>query len=115
MRPYVNFTLRAGWVGISLLASSLAAAARDPVPRLDVTPSCESSARRLVFIDSSKEACIKHEMESHKVLVRHWSHYNKTDKTDCLTKITKGGPPSYTELLSCVETMQHARAVRKSL
>jgi hypothetical protein len=94
---------------------SLNVAARDAVPKFNVGPSCESAARRMVFVKTSKEACIKQEMEAHKVLVRHWSQFAKIDKTNCVNKITQGGPPSYSELLSCLENMQHARAVRKSL
>jgi hypothetical protein len=115
VRPQIKIALHVAWAVTLLIESSLDVAARDAVPKLNIRTSCESAARRLVFVDSSKEACIKHEMQAHEVLVRHWSQYAKVDKTSCVSKVTQGGPPSYSELVSCLDTMQHARAIRKSL
>jgi hypothetical protein len=115
MERHIKIALCIMWVSVLVIAGSLNVAARDAVPKFNVGPSCESTARRMVFVNSSKEACIKQETEAHKVLVRHWSQFAKIDKTNCVDKVSQGGPPSYTELLSCLENMQHARAVRKSL
>ena len=115
MKRHIKIALCIVWVSVLFIAGSLNVAARDAVPKFNIEPSCESAARRMVFVNSSKEACIKQEMEAHKVLVRHWSRYEKIDKTNCVDKVTQGGPPSYSELLSCLENMQRARAVRKSL
>jgi|SRR5215813_3061434 len=115
MRPQIQAALHIALVSILLIVSSLDVIARDAVPKFDIRPSCESTARRLLFLNGTTEACIKQELEAHKALIRHWSQYAKIDKTNCADKVSQGGPPSYIELLSCLETMQHARAARKSL
>ena len=115
MRPQIQPALRITLVSILLIVSSLEVVARDAVPKFNIRPSCESTTRRLLFVNGSIEACIKQELEAHKTLIRHWSQYTKIDRTNCADKVSQGGPPSYVELLSCLETMQHARAVRKSL
>ena len=115
MGQQIKIALRIVSFSILLIGSIFDVAAKDAVPKLNIRPSCESAARRLLFVNSSIDACIKQEMEAHKVLIRHWPQFAKVDKTNCADKVTQGGPPSYIELLSCLETAQHARAVRQSL
>jgi hypothetical protein len=100
-------------IGIALLLSdsSLGIAAPDAVPKFNTRASCESSARAALFPDKSVEACLKQENEAHGSLLRHWPHYNRADKSHCVGKVNRGGPPSYIELLS-FETMTHAREIR---
>jgi hypothetical protein len=100
-------------IGLLITNSSLGIAAPDAVPKLNTRPSCESSARAALFPDRSVESCLRQEQEAHRSLLRHWPQYNKADRTHCVSKVTKGGPPSYVELLSCFETMAHARAIRR--
>jgi hypothetical protein len=91
VRPQIKIALPVAWAVTLLIEGSLDVAARDAVPKLNVSTSCESAARRLVFVNSSKEACIKHEMQAHEVLVRHWSQYAKVDKASCVSKVTRRG------------------------
>jgi hypothetical protein len=89
-------------------------AAADVVPNLDTRPTCESPGRKAMAHRGSIQVCLKAENEAHAVLVRHWSQYPKSDKSNCVGKVTKGGPPSYIELHSCLETFNHAREIRKA-
>ena len=99
-------------IGLLLSDSGLGIAAPDAVPKLNTRPTCESPTRAALFPDKSVEACLKQENEAHRSLLRHWPHYNRADKTHCVGKVNKGGPPSYVKLLSCFEIMAHAREIR---
>jgi hypothetical protein len=46
------------------------------------------------------------------VLAQNWSKYNAADKTQCIGNVKTGGPASYVELLSCLEIMRDAKAIR---
>ena len=41
-----------------------------------------------------------------------WSQYRAADKTLCVGMVSKGGPPRYVELLSCLEIMKDAAVIR---
>jgi hypothetical protein len=98
---------------ILFAGSSAGIAAADVVPKLDTRPTCESAGRKAMTHKGSIEVCLNSEKEAHGALVRHWSQYPKSDKSDCVGKVSKGGPPSYIELHSCLETLNHAREIRK--
>jgi len=117
MKPLTSqFTVVCCLVCVGALLTTDNAAAADVVPKFNVRPSCNSPARRLVVVGHAKvpEACLKHEKEAHEVLIKHWSRYALSDKTNCVGKVSYGGPPSYIELLSCFETMEHARKIREA-
>jgi hypothetical protein len=102
---------------ILFAATSPGIAAADVVPKLDTRPTCDSPGRKAMAHRGSTgsiEVCLASENEAHAALVRHWSQYPKSDKSDCVGKVTKGGPPSYIELHSCLETLNHAREIRKA-
>ena len=99
---------------ILFAASGPGIAAPDVVPRLDTRPSCESPGRKAMSHTGSIKVCLDSENEAHAALVRHWSQYPKSDKSDCIGKVTRGGPPSYIELHSCLQTLGHAREIRKA-
>jgi hypothetical protein len=101
--------------GILSIESVPSIAAPEVVPKFNTAPSCESSARKAISHGSSTgsiEACRKSEKEAHEVLIKHWSKYAKIDKTNCVGKVSQGGPPSYIELHSCLETMKYSREIR---
>jgi hypothetical protein len=60
----------------------------------------------------SIEACKRSESHAHAALVEHWSQYTNDDKTNCHGMVTQGGPPSYVELHSCLESRKHVREIR---
>jgi hypothetical protein len=103
-------------VGALLTSDGPSAAAPDVVPNFNVRPSCESPARRLVVVGHAEApaACLKQEKEAHEVLIKHWSRYAVSDKTSCVGKVSYGGPPSYVELLSCLEIREHANEAREA-
>jgi hypothetical protein len=97
------------WAGASFAAS-------DAVPKFNTAVSCESPGRKSMHIgntDRSVEACKKSENEAHHDLLKTWSKFPATDRKNCHSKVSGGGPPSYIELHSCLETMRHARDIRE--
>jgi hypothetical protein len=104
-------------VGILLTESSISHAATDAVPKLDTRLSCESHGRKAITHGNSNlsiAACKRSEDHAHQVLVQHWSQYTNNDKTNCHGMVTQGGPPSYVELHSCLESRKHAREIREA-
>jgi hypothetical protein len=102
-------------VGILFTEGSVALAAPDAVPKLDIKLSCESHGRKAITHGNSNlsiEACKRSENDAHAVLIKHWSQYSTSDKSNCHGMVTRGGPPSYVELHSCLESRKHAREIR---
>ena len=101
---------------IALVAISLglpvAIAFADSPPKLNVNPSCDAAARGAVTAGRNKEACLADERTAENALAENWSKYNAADKTQCIGNVKTGGPPSYVELLSCLEIMRDSKAIR---
>jgi len=85
----------------------------DSPPKLDVTPSCDAAARGAISAGRDKEACLVDERSAEGVLTQNWSKYDSADKTQCVGNVRTGGPASYVELLSCLEIMRDAKAIRQ--
>ena len=79
---------------------------------LEVGPSCEAAAQGSVILGRDKKACLGDETTAQDTLKQNWSKYAASDKNDCVGMVTTGGPPSYVELLSCVEILRDARNIR---
>jgi hypothetical protein len=98
---------------IALIAMGIGAQpAIAQVPKLDVTPSCEAAARGAITLGRDKQACLGDENAARETLEKGWSKYNSADKTQCVGLARQGGPPSYVELLSCLEVMRDSKNVR---
>jgi hypothetical protein len=95
-----------------LVGSSMGSAAADNVPKLNIGPSCEAAARGAVVAGRNIEACLGDERQAQEQAAKNWSQYRSEDKQQCVTLVNKGGPPSYVELLSCLEVMKDARSMQ---
>ena len=96
------------------LGSQAAPTRADSPPRLKVETSCEAAGRGAVMLGRNKEACLADETTAQDTLKQNWSKYSAIDKTQCVGMATNGGPPSYVELLSCLEIMRDARNIRNA-
>jgi hypothetical protein len=83
-------------------------------PTLQVGPSCEAAARGSVVLGRDKKACLSDETTAQGTLKQNWSKYAASDKNECISMVTTGGPASYVELLSCVEILRDARNIRRA-
>jgi hypothetical protein len=92
-------------------APEIVAAASDP-PKFDVSQSCEGAAREALVVGRNKETCMADERTAQNELARNWPQYAARDRAQCVSMVSKGGPPSYVELLSCLEVMRDAKTTR---
>jgi hypothetical protein len=89
------------------------AGADDP-PTLNMGPTCDAAAAGAITIGRDKQTCMEDEGAARDLVTKNWSQYLAADKTQCVGMISKGGPASYVELLSCLEIMKDAAAIRKA-
>jgi hypothetical protein len=95
----------------TLLTASIAAS--DGPPKLKLGQSCDAAARGAITAGRDKEACMADERAAQDQVAKTWSKYATADKTDCIGMNRTGGPPSYVELLTCLEIMRDAKTIRK--
>lgn len=98
---------------VLLLGLPAAAALADSPPRLDVTQSCDAAARGAISAGRDKESCFADERAARDLLAKGWTNFNAAHKTQCIGNVKTGGPPSYVELLSCLEVMRDAKKFRE--
>ena len=98
---------------VLMLGLPAAIALADSPPKLNVAPSCDAAARGAISAGRDKEACLVDERTAEGVLAQNWSKYDPADKTQCVGNVKTGGPASYVELLSCLEIMRDAKAIRQ--
>jgi hypothetical protein len=106
-----TLSVRMALIAISLGAQTAIALADGP-PTLNVGPSCDAAARGAIVIGRDKQACMGDENAALDVLKKNWGQYNARDKVQCVGNVRTGGPASYVELLSCLEIMRDAKAIR---
>jgi hypothetical protein len=96
-----------------LLGLQVAVAVADDLPKFDLAPTCAAAAKYAISAGRDKDACLGDEHTAENTLVQNWSKYNAADKTQCVGNVRTGGPASYVELLSCLEIMRDAKAIRE--
>ena len=98
---------------ITLLSTRFGNSAGDGVPKLNVRPSCEAAAAGSVIEGRNTKACLDDERGAQDQITQNWSKYSPTDKTQCIGMVNTGGPPSYVELLACLDIMKDSRESRR--
>jgi hypothetical protein len=96
-----------------VLGLDVADAVADDPPKLDVTTTCTAAAQYSISAGRDKEACLGDESTAQTTLAQNWSKYNADDKSQCVGTVKTGGPPSYVELLSCIEILRDAKQIRE--
>jgi uncharacterized protein CbrC (UPF0167 family) len=86
----------------------------DATPKLNIVPSCTAAASYAGLVGRDEAACVSDENDALDALNKNWSQYSSSDKSDCVGTVETGGPPSYVELLSCLEMMKDVAAIHKS-
>lgn len=95
---------------VVLAATHLALNVAD-VPNLNVEPGCHAAAEAMKGQGNREpKACLRDEQLARATLQKQWHTFSVAERTRCVRLTTLGGPPSYVELLSCV---QIAKDVRK--
>jgi hypothetical protein len=91
-----------------LLAGSAFAA--DHPPKLDVQTSCEAAASRGINGRTS-QACMDEENSAQSTLRDKWAQFSVSQRSRCTGLVQTGGPPSYVELLTCLEMAEQAQKI----
>jgi hypothetical protein len=117
MRTLTLHTPTVSVIGAAIAAAihGIAAAAAGGPPELDVRPSCRAADRVSVIVagadkaHADMKACLDDERTARVALLRHWASFSPVARTQCVGMNRTGGPPSYVELLTCLEVMRDAR------
>lgn len=78
-------------------------------PELDVHTSC-NAARGALTTERNMQACLSDEQTAKDALIKDWSNFSPITRTQCVGMNRTGGPPSYVELLVCLEVMRDAKS-----
>ncbi len=87
-----------------------AAFASDGPPQLDVQTSCNAVASRGMNGRTS-EACMNEENSAQGTLRDKWRQFSSSQRSRCTGLVRTGGPPSYVELLTCLEMAEQAQKI----
>ncbi len=79
-------------------------------PNLDVSESCNAATFGAVSAARDKQACLEDERTAKDQLTKVWNTFAQDVKASCIGMNRTGGPPSYVELLTCLEVLRDARA-----
>jgi len=96
---------------VVLTAAHLVLTAHE-VPRLNVEPSCRAAADALIRQGrGNAHACMQDERHARAKLEKRWRSFSGKERTRCQELTTLGGPPSYVELLTCLQMAKDARTL----
>jgi hypothetical protein len=95
-------------IAAAIAGAAPGAARPDGPPELDVSISCRAAARGSVAVGGGRQACLNDERTAKDALAKDWSSFSPLARTQCVGMNRTGGPPSYVELLVCLEIMRDA-------
>ena len=96
-------------LGVQMLFLGAAFGADHP-PQLDVQTSCNAVASRGMNGRTSK-ACMDEENSAQNTLRDKWMQFSASQRSRCSGLVQTGGPPSYVELLTCLEMAEQAQKI----
>ncbi len=81
----------------------------DRIPKFNVEKSCSRvSSVTTAIRQRDSSACERDEKDARSKLGEQWSHFTAAQRSDCIGLVSMGGPPSYVELLTCLEMAKQA-------
>jgi hypothetical protein len=86
-----------------LLATSHLVLAADTVPKLNYEPTCRTAVESAANTSRDETSCKQDEETARATLGKVWIQYTTVQRTHCVQLTSLGGPPSYVELLTCLE------------
>jgi hypothetical protein len=97
-------------VALLLTGLSLLIRVADVVPKYDVKPTCRAAVSLAAGTEGrTVESCIAGEEAARKQLSKEWPKIPVAERSQCINTMTKGGSPSYVELVVCLEMMRDSR------
>jgi hypothetical protein len=107
-------------IPIMILASQLVIAVADEVPKFDISRGCKVDSNAVFDPSLGKSGTIKRcmddEQQAKDQLQAQWSGFASSDRTMCIGSTTadSSNPPSYVDLLTCLQDQQLARKLPKN-
>jgi hypothetical protein len=99
------------------LGSQLVMTAADDVPRFDIARGCRVDSTQAFDLNTGQnetvKKCVSDEQGAMAVLSTQWSQFRETDRRQCIEEADIGGPPSYVDLLTCLQLAKDARQLPK--
>lgn len=83
----------------------------EATPAFDVKQACRG-AETTGIAGRTLQMCIDSEQAAREQLKKSWSEFSAGDKAQCMGMIKTGVPPSYAELISCLETKRDVRELQ---
>ena len=102
-------------ISMILISSQLVVAVADNVPRFDIARSCklDVAATTGLSVGQPLKSCINDEQRARRNLANQWSKFPAASRASC-TANESVGPPSYVDLLTCLQDAQLARKLPKN-
>ena len=97
-------------LGSTLLLGVGAAMAAERPPQLNVDTSCDAAASHGLN-GRTRAACMNEENAAKSTLDGKWKDFTARQHARCTGLVNMGGPPSYVELLTCLEMAEQARQI----
>lgn len=86
-----------------VLGTQLLVPVSDTVPAFDVTISCKGVEAAKMAESQSYENCMNDENSARMELQQSWTSYPASERAQCSSEASMGGPPSYVDLLVCLK------------
>lgn len=91
------------------VAGQLVVAAADKIPDVDMRRTCRVGGKSDIGARPNREACLDTEAKARRQLAADWDKFAAADRRRCIETTRAGGPPSYVEMLTCMEMARDAR------
>ena len=93
---------------VTLFLSLSPVFAADGVPVFNVKPTCQGTEVAAVNPGQTLDTCLQKEEAARDQLSKNWANFPARDRTECSGAVTIG-PPSYVDLLTCLEMRREVR------
>jgi hypothetical protein len=95
-----------------LLVGSYLVMVADGIPTFDVKQTCRGTEVAAIFPGRNMETCIQSEQSALEQLRKAWAGFAAPDRAECVGLARMSGPPSYVELITCLEMRRDMRRIR---
>jgi hypothetical protein len=94
--------IHAALVALSL-GSGMVVPVADGPPHFDIETSCRQTGDAAMKVDRPVQSCRDDEHKAEVDLQQRWASFPAGQKQRCIAGASLGGPPSYVEVLTCLE------------
>jgi hypothetical protein len=107
-------------VSIMIIASHLVITIADDVPKFDIARGCKIDSASAfdpnAGLSGTVKRCIDDEQSAKSQLQTQWASFIGSDRAMCMASTTSDAatPPSYVDLLTCLQDQQLARKLPKN-